>query len=197
MSVVHIGDVQTAFADFNAAPEVAFEGVSMPSLFAAIKPVGARSYKGAADAGDIMADLASDMGVAFERNGVSVILQNPYFPGTAWAQVQRCADAARINYSLDRGVLAIWNRNGSRTPEKVIRIAADTGMVGYPTFNSEGIAVRTLFNPDVTLGSVVDVDTSVSVAKGQWIAYGVFHTLESETPNGQWFTDVMCKRGYQ
>ncbi|MEF3068049.1 baseplate hub protein [Pandoraea apista] len=195
MSVVHMGSIETAFANFNAAPDVALEVMSMSGLVEAMRPVAARSYVGPTDAGDIMADLAKDMGVAFERNGVSVILQNPYLPGTAWAQVERCANAARINYSLDRGILSIWNRNGARQASKAIRIAPDTGMVGYPTFNGNGISVRNLFNPDVVLGSEVEVDTEITVAKGKWVAHSVYHTLESETPNGQWFTDVLCHRG--
>ena len=194
LSVVHMGTIETAFADFNSAPEVAFQGVSSSGMIEAVRPVGARSYIGATDAADVMSDLAAQIGATFERNGVSVILQNPYFPGTAWAQIQACADAARINYSLDRGVLAIWPRNEARQVGGPIRISPATGMVGYPTFNAQGIVVRTLFNKDVVLGSRVDIDTEITMAKGLWVAYGIFHTLESETPNGQWFTDIFCNR---
>ena len=195
MSVVHQGTLDTAFGSFNGTPDVSFDGISHAGLIEAIRPVNARSYKGPTDAADVMADLANDIGVAFERNGVSVILQNPYFPGTAWEQIRRCADAARINYSLDRGILAIWARGGARQSKQDIRVAPDTGMVGYPVFNSQGISVRTLFNPDLVIGSVVDVDTTLTVAKGRWVVYGVNHTLESEVPNGQWFSDLYCYRG--
>ncbi len=195
MSVVHQGVINRAYADFNGAPEVVFEGLSYSGFDAAMKPVAARSYKGPTDAAKVMADLAKDMGVAFERNGVSVILQNPYFPGTSWTQLQSCADAARLEYTLDKGLLAIWNRGGSRKTDNPVRIAVDTGMVGYPVYTSNGIQVRTLFNPDIGLGKIIEVDTTLTPAKGKWHVYGVAHTLESETPNGQWFTDIACSKG--
>lgn len=194
MSVVHTGTIQTAFGDFNSAPDVAFEVISMAALIEAIKPVGARSYKGATDAGDVMSDLAAGMGVSFERNGVSVILQNPYFPGTAWEQVKSCAAAAGLEYTYDRGTLAIWKRGGSRNTANPVRVAPDTGMVGYPVMNSQGVFVRTRFNPDVMLGNVIQVESELTVATGKWHVFGVAHTLESETPNGQWFTDIRCSR---
>lgn len=196
MSVVHSGTIYTAYANFNAAPEVVFEVISRAGLVEAIRPVSARSYKGATDAADVMSDLAASMNVAFERNGVSVILQNPYFPGTAWEQVKACAAAAGIDFTLDRGVLAIWTRGSSRDANAPVRVAADTGMVGYPAFNSQGIVVRSLFNPDIVLGRKIEVDTELTVAKGRWNVYSVFHTLEAETPNGQWFTDMHCNRDF-
>jgi hypothetical protein len=202
MSLVHTGDVLTAYVDLNAAPDVVFEVISNPTIFVAIKPVGASSYPGSADAATILATLAKTMGVGFKNNGVSVMLQNTYLPGTAWAQVERCAQAARINYSLDRGTLTIWPRGGASVPDSAsIRIAPDTGLVGYPAFTGSGISVRTLFNPDVILGSRLNVEssldakTSIHTASGQWVASGIYHTLEAETPNGQWFTDIACTRG--
>lgn len=196
MSVVHMGTILTSFAAMNAAPEVAFDVTSQSGLIEAVRPVAARSYKGAADAANVMNDLADAMGVSFENNGVSVILQNPYFPGCALAQVQRCANAARIDYSLDRGTLAIWPRNGFRKLGGDIQVSARTGMVGYPTFSSQGVMVRTLFNPDVVLGAVINIETDLMPAAGRWKVFGLAHTLESETPNGAWFTDMYCNRDF-
>jgi hypothetical protein len=174
--------------------------ISNAGLVEAMKPVGASSYKGVADAANIMADLAKLMGATFENNGVSVMLNNQYLPGTAWQQVQECAAAARIDYTYEKGLLAIWPRNGARKANQPIRIAKDTGMVGYPTLGSNGIALRTLFNADIDNGKVVQVFSDIPQAEnrtlggapGLWKVNAVFHTLESETPNGQWFTDIQC-----
>lgn len=196
LSTVHMGTIETAYPAMNSAPEVAFEVISRAGLIEAIRPVGARSYKGATDAASVMSDLAASMSVSFKNNGVSVILQNPYFPGTAWEQVKACAAAARIDFSLDRGVLAIWPRGGSRGGSTPIRVAADTGMVGYPIYNSKGVVIRTLFNPDVVLGSDIEVESELTPANGKWHVYSTSHSLESETPNGQWFTDLLCNRDF-
>jgi hypothetical protein len=194
MSVVHQGTIRMAYADFNSAPEVAFEVISQAGYLEAIRPVGARSYLGPTDAATVMKDIADSIGASFVSNNVSVILQYPYFPGTAWTQIEACARAANLDFSFDRGVLSIWKRGASQITNNVARIAPDTGMVGYPTYSGNGIAVRTLFNPDIARGNVVQVVTDLTPAAGKWSVTSTAHTLESETPNGAWFTDIRCNR---
>lgn len=196
LAVVHNGGIETAFADLNNAPNTAFEVLSMSGLVAAMKPVPPRSYTRPVNVADIMAAIAKDLGVAFEGNGVSVMISRPYLSGSTWEQIKAIAEAARINYTLDNDVLAIWNRNGSRTGRPLVDVSPDLGMIGYPTLNSRGIAVRMQFNPLMTLGTRINVKSAVTPANGRWIVFAAYHTLEAETPNGQWFTDVLCSRDF-
>lgn len=193
MSTAYRGNILRAFGSFRNAPEVAFEVLGLGAGFDAIKPVAPRSYKGTVDAADVMADLAKQMGLAFENNGVSVMLSNAYFSGTAWEQVKACGEAAQIYYTVSLGKLAIWPRTGYRAGAP-IKVSPATGMVGYPDFSSQGLVLTTLYNPDMELGRQVDVTSDITVACGVWNVYSVVHTLESETPNGQWFTQVNCYR---
>ncbi|ACR29227.2 baseplate hub protein [Burkholderia glumae] len=187
MSVVYSGTIGEAWGDFAGAPEVALNVIGWAGLFQAVKPVGASSYLGSVDAATVMQDLANMMGLAFENNGVSVQLAYPYFPGTALAQVRACARAADINYSIERGTLAIWPRNGARAGD-IPTISTATGMVGYPRFTSKGIAVQCEFNRSIRQGGQVKVESILQVASGTWNVFGVTHALESETPNGSWYT---------
>lgn len=193
MSTVYEGTIDSAFGDFNGAPEVVLNIVALAAAFESVKSVPASSYPGAVDAASIMADLAKLMGFAFENNGVSVILQDRTFNGTAMMQVKECARAAQINYTVDRGKLAIWPRTAYRAGD-AIKVSPATGMVGYPSFSSNGIVLTTLFNPDMALGRRVEVVSDLTVACGVWNVYSISHVLESETPNGQWFTQVACYR---
>lgn len=193
MATVYEGTIDSAFGDFNAAPEVVFNVVALAAAFESVKAIPAQPHQGSADAADIMADLAKTMGFAFENNGVSVILTDRTFNGTAMTQVKECAQAAQINYTVDRGRLAIWPRTGYRAGD-AIKVSPATGMVGYPSFSSQGIVLTMLFNPDIQLGRRVDVTSDLTVACGLWNVYSVAHVLESETPNGQWFTQVACYR---
>jgi hypothetical protein len=192
MSDVYQGTIAEAFGDFQNAPEVVFTVLALGSFSDAIKPVPASSYKGAVDAAVVMANLAELMGLAFENNDVSVMLSNPYYPGTAWQQVKDCAQEAGISVEVQLGKLAIWPRNGYRKGNGPIKISPETGMVGYPAFSSKGITVRTLFNQDVVTGGQIEVASELAVACGVWNAYNIVHMLESETPNGQWFTQISC-----
>lgn len=188
MSVVFEGTIAEGWADLNAAPETRLQVVAYAGLLQKLKPVSPTSYPNGADAAVIMQNIASAMGLNFENNGVSVQLAKPYFPGTAWEQARNCAEAAGINWTIDKGTLAIWPNPGHRAGVPPL-ISASTGMVGYPAYTGVGIGVRTLFNPLINPGGTVKVDSSISNACGTWYVTDVSAELQSEEPGGAWFTD--------
>lgn len=196
MALVFEGTIFEAWADFQGAPEVVFNVVASTGLYDAVKPVPPSSYSGGADVAVIMSNLAEQMNFVFENSGVSVQLSNPYFPGTAREQAERCAKAADINMIMDDKTLAIWPKGTARGTEKV-SLSPETGMVGYPTYTSNGIAVTCLFNPSIRFGGKIEVKSSLTPACGEWVVQTLAHSLESETPGGAWFTSLTAARqGY-
>lgn len=190
MSVAYVGTIQDAWTDYSDAPGAVFRVFGIAAGVEALKPVPPSSYRGAVDAAQVMSDLAALMGKQFENNGVSgVILSNPYFPGTAYEQFERCRNAARINATIDDGVLAIWPRGGNRGGA-VPLVSPTTGLVGYPQRVQAGVMFTTLYNPAIRFGGNIRLETSNTPAAGTWNVINLAHTLESETPNGQWFTAV-------
>lgn len=193
LSVLFEGTIDQAYANFQTMPDVVFNISALSALTQAVKPVGAKSYKGSTDVAGVMKTLADEMGFAFENNGVDVRLNSPYFPGTSLQQVKLCARAAGINYTTDRGVLAIWPQGGARGGD-IPLIAFDTGLVGYPAFSSNGLVVTTLYIPSVKQGGQVDIESSLTVASGRWNVFSVIHSLSSERVGGPWFTQIACYR---
>lgn len=189
LQTVYAGTIGEAFGDFGGAPDVPLNVMGFAGLIQAVKPVGALSFQGSADVATIMSGLASTMGLAFENNNVQVQLSNPYFPGTALSQVRACARAANIYYAIDRNTLAIWPKDGVRAGDVPI-ISVATGMVGYPKFSSNGLGLQTLFNPAIQQGGVVQVQSTLQPACGLWNVFQLSHNLESETPDGAWFTNL-------
>jgi hypothetical protein len=188
LSSVFQGVILDAWADYNSAPDVAFNIIAFAGLDAAVKPVGATSYKGVTDVAEIISDLAqNEMGLTFENNGVDAKLSSPYLHGTALSKVRAVAEAADILWSIDRGVLAIWPRSGGRAGT-VPMISPGSGMVGYPSLSSKGMAVKMLFNPNVRLGGDVEIKSSIPMACGTWRVFNVSHNLSCEIPGGPWFT---------
>ncbi|MGA9869288.1 MAG: hypothetical protein WBQ75_22880, partial [Acetobacteraceae bacterium] len=156
----------------------------------AMRPVPPTSYPGTPDAAVILAGLADQMGYAFENNGVSVILSQPYFPGTARTQALACAKAANIEMFIDdtSQTLAIWPKGGNRGGE-IPLISKDTGMVGYPAYSGgQQMRVTTLYNPSIRFGGQVKVQSSITPADGEWTVNKITHHLESMMPGGEWFT---------
>lgn len=190
LTTIYNGTIWQSWGDFNQTPDSALNIAAVGGLAASLRPVNASSFPGSADVGTIMQQLAFLADVDFVNHGVSVQLSNPYFPGTALAQIRECAQAANINYTIDNGVLQIWPKGGARNTS-IPTISPQTGMVGYPAFSSNGLMLTTVFNPSVVIGGVIQVQSSVTAATGKWIVTQISHSLESEMPDGQWFTHIL------
>lgn len=193
LATIFDGTIDQAWGEFAAAPDVVLNVSGFAGLKDALKPVPPLSFPGSVDAANVLKGLAATMGLTFENNGVSVILASPYYPGTALEQVRACAKAADINYAIDRGVLAIWPRKGSRAGEVPVMSPAH-GLVGYPAFSGNGVSLVSIFSPTCRQGGKVRVDSQLTPANGEWNILSVVHNLECETPNGQWFTHLACGR---
>lgn len=193
LTVVYEGTIAQAWADYNQAPEVVFNVVALAAAFEAVRPTNARSYRGSVQAAAIAQDLATAMSLAFQNNGVDTALSNPYFPGTALEQLKACARAARFNYTIDRGILAIWPLTGARAADPVL-IEAGKNLVGYPTFTGGGVEFSILYTPQLGLGDRVQVISVVEPAHGEWIVVSLVHQLEAEVPGGAWVSRILCQR---
>lgn len=190
VNVAFKGTILDAWADYNAAPEVAFNIIAFAGLSTAVRPVLPTSYKGAVDVAEIINEIATgEMGLTFENNGVDVKMASPYLSGTALSKVRALAQAADILWSIDKDTLSIWPRDGARQGDAIV-VSPDSGMVGYPSLSSKGMTVRMLFNPNIALGRKVEVQSAVQMACGVWTVFYFYHNLSCEMPDGPWFTTV-------
>lgn len=182
------GTITSAYIDFGAQPEVSFNVQAQAGFLYKVRPAPPNSYEGTVDAALVIESLAKSIGFAFENNqGVSRMLSNQYLSGSVIEQIHAVANAAGIAHSIENGVVAIWPADGTRS-DQVVQLAPGRGLVGYPSFTPTGIAVRAEFNPDVVLGSWVEVDTSLAKAKGKWRTQAVTHELSTLMPGGPWFS---------
>ena len=151
-----------------------------------------------------MADLAKKMGYTLENNGVTgVILSSPYLPGTARMQALAAADQADIFLVFEDdptgtsgGIMAIFPKNGSRaTPVPLIQPPPEGSMDGYPSYVGPGmIKVRSLYNPAVRFGGNIQIKSSLTPAEGLWRVVQLTHSLSSQFPNGDWFTEIIANK---
>ncbi len=194
MTVVFAGTITEAWVNYQAMPQVVFNVIAHSGFFESIKPAQVSSYPGAPKVQDIMKTLAKNMDLEFENNGVDAVLNAPYFWGSNRNQAQACADATGINWLIDNGKLAIWPANGQRGPAVPI-VSAETGMVGYPSYTSTGIELKSLFNPAFKFGGAIEVKSSLGIpANGKWIVNGLDYDLESMVPKGSWFAMLSAVR---
>ncbi len=185
------GSIWQAWADYSGAPEVAFNIVAYVGMDIKLKPVQDSSFTGGTSVSSIMSGLAGKAGLEFIDSGVNVTLYNPIYSGSALDQIQSCAREANIYYKIENDVLTIWPKDGYITsPEPTISPAS--GMVGYPALSSQGLNVKTLFNPGVTMGGIVNIESSLQMATGKFQVLNLTHSISSLAPGGPWFSELLC-----
>jgi hypothetical protein len=205
MSTVFSGVILNAYGDYQNQPDVPFLIEANSTLSQAVGVAQApSSFPGTQSAANIMAGIAGQMGLTFENNSVTAQLSNVYLSGSLATQADRLADMANFKWGVFGKTLAIWPLNGSRNSSSIPTISPENGMIGYPAFAAFGIVVKTLFNPQLSYGSKVQVNSSViagiaSASAGnptrptipsQFTILKVDHSLDSLLPGGDWMTTI-------
>ena len=199
MAQVFTGTINEAYQDFTASPETCIRFSAMANGLALLKPVAPLSFPAGADISVIMSSIAASMGLGFQNDGVTgVFLSNQYLPGTAIDQMRAAAKAANINVIPNGGptgqTLEIWPMGGARTGLSPTFTPQDT-LIGYPRVSDLGIAITALYTPNLRFGGRFNLDQSaIPGANGSWYCQGVTYDLESETPQGKWFMDIVGSR---
>lgn len=188
-TLVFAGNIVNAWGDYQTMPDVYLRLQAQSAFINQLKPVPPRSFKGSIDVASVMGQIARDLGYNFENNGVSASLTDVYLTNTGLEQAKDLAHAANIDLYLDDKTLAITPANSPRG-ELIPEISAESGLIGYPTFDGIGVNFQTLFNPSITFGGRIKLVTDIKQAKGEWIVTSIGYRLESEKPGGAWLANV-------
>lgn len=186
------GTIFAAFADIHA-PIAALRVDAMAGLYNAVAPAKPMTAQGSQDVAQLLGQIAQQGQLTLENNGVNCKVRDQYLPGSNRQQIKRLAEAAGINWLIENDTLAIWPKNGSRKSTVPV-VSPKTGLVGYPRYTASGIEVVTTWNPNLLYGGSVKVESDLTPACGTWYIVNIAHELESETPNGKWFTILSCSR---
>lgn len=192
-STIFLGIVLQSFPEYAGAPDVPFFAEARSGMIGSLQKSSAKSYPGPQKVSLMMDELAKELNLTLENNGVESTLTDQYLAGTPLQKVQAVAVAARIQYwySPEEGVLAIAPMNSPRSGAP-ITCNVDSGLVGWPVKLHVGIAYTSLFIPQVFHGSRILMQSSVPACNGEWYIIGMSHRLDSMAPGGAWFTDFVA-----
>jgi len=189
---VFAGTMIEAQPDYSGAPDVFFHIQATFGYFSQVESVKPTGFTGSADVVQIIGVIAGNMGLTVENNGVSGQLSNPYFPGTYFDQLKSVCQAANVDFYIDGTVLAITPANQPRQNPQPVIIGQQSGLIGYPVFQRFGITVSCIWNPGITGGSPITVQSDLPGANGNWTPLSIRHTLDSMVPGGQWKSELQC-----
>jgi hypothetical protein len=180
------GSIIGSVIDFNQ-PDVAMRMTANSAAAFSAVVAQPQSYNGATNVATAMQQIAGQMGLQFENNGVNSNISNVYLYGSPRDQYNALVRAADIGATIDRGTLAIWpkfqNRNGSPTTIS----PQDGSMIGYPVYTATGVQLRALYNTNFGIGRQVTVQGSqIDNCNATWNIFSVDHDLESQAPGGKW-----------
>lgn len=188
-TLIFSGNIVNAWGDYLSMPDVFLMIQAQSTYVLGLQTANPISIKGGIDVAVVMQRIAADMGLSFENNNVSVIIENAYVANTLKEQALELARMCNISLYIDDTVLAITPLYGARAGI-VPEISSESGLIGYPTFDGYGVNFSTYFNPAITFGGVIKLVTDIKPAAGTWHVTSISHLLESEKPQGYWQSQV-------
>jgi hypothetical protein len=190
LTQVFAGEISSAFADFNQAPDVAMQIEAAAGFYPQRLSASPLSVNGEAKAAELIEQQARAAGYAFTNEGVSASVKNAVFNGSPLEKAAAIAKQTGAEMLIDDGRIIIMPPGGVRSGA-VPLLAAHSGMIGYPTFSSEGIACKCLYRPDLELGGLFKIESIVPKATGTWKVTKLSHSLAAYQPTeGPWETSI-------
>jgi hypothetical protein len=183
LALVFQGEITSAFADFNAAPDVCMQfeadSGSYPQQIAS--PVA--TVKGSASADQLFSQFAAQAGYTYKNEGVTSSVLNAWFPGSPIDKMTKLARDVGCELIIDDGAIVVLPAGKAREGNAVL-LTKDTGLIGYPTFNQDGISCKCIFNPDLIYGGLIKVESIVPRASGVWRITKLTHHITAYIPGG-------------
>ena len=197
---VYAGYTREAVQDYGEIPNssVVIEGLG--GLDLATIPAVPFSASGPQKATDILKALCASSNWSFSDGGVTALITDPYFSGSAKEQILAVCRAVSCEFDVStQGALAVWPRGGKRAPAgDVLTIGPKTGLVGYPRVMASQIQFRSEFFPDIAsrarVGDYIQIDSELLKPNISWQVTALALDLSAQLPGGSWFADITAIR---
>ena len=177
------GEITDAAADFNSAPDVTLAIEAISGAYPQQLAHDPLSVNSDASLAELIAQFAAAAGYGFVNEGFAGSLRNTTFVGPPIKKAKQAAREAGADLLIEDGIMTLLPKSGSRRGGSFL-ISPQTGLIGYPTFNENGISCRCLYNPALRHDSLIEVRSISPHATGLWRTTRLTHSLSAFTPNG-------------
>lgn len=200
LAVVFKGDITSSFPDFSNAPDVSFEIEAMTAGWSYRLSESPTSVDGEASAPALIEQFAKSAGFGFINNGVEATVRNATYTGSPVQKAQQVANEINVELLIDDENFTIQSWDNPRGDAVLLK--DNTGLVGYPSFTSEGVSARCFYDPKLRIGGQVKIESIVPKASGYWKITKLTHSLSAYTTgdwissfDGMWLKDDQADEG--
>lgn len=186
------GEITSANADFSSAPTIKMNIEAAAGAYASLKAESPIAVKGQQTAASLIEQIAKDNGYSFENKGVASSVKNAVFNGSPIEKAYSIARQVNAELLIDDGkfVLLPYDKGRNEAGNAVL-LTSETGMLGYPSFNNDGVSVKCLYNPALELGGMVKIESIVPGASGVWKITKLSHELAAYgRQSGSWYSQI-------
>ena len=128
------------------------------------------------------------MGFHLVNDGEEKIAKNPRLSGSDMNKLINLAKDYDIGINVDDGTVRIFNKGAS--DRVMLSVSDENGLIGYPSFEQNGISCSVEYTPNVRLWDKFEIQTVLSKASGQWFIQSIEHRLDANIQGGLWQTDL-------
>nr|DAV52474.1 MAG TPA: tail protein [Caudoviricetes sp.] len=190
LSTIFSGEVTSSIPEISNNGTLSLKMEVMAGYYPALIPAKPVSVQGATTIEKLMAQFAKEAGYDFENKNITGSVSNCVFIGSPIAKARTLARQTGIDLLIDNNKFTIQTFNAPKDGA-IPLISAKNGMIGYPSFSSDGIDVKCEFNSNLNVGGYFKLDTILPFASGEWQIVKLTHHLEAYKPNsGAWETTV-------
>lgn len=152
--------------------------------------VGIRSGGANTKLSTVAAATASNLGLTLRNEAPDKAIANYTHTGNALDEVATLGKNGNCVAYVDDAHLILKPSRIALSGSQV-NVSEDTGMVGVPEITEQGLKVRALFNPAVSLGGAVNVTSKLNPsANGVFVIYKLSYELDSREKN--WYFIAEC-----
>jgi hypothetical protein len=179
-SLVYSGNI--VMANVTQPPDVGITLKCLTGNFLKTNVIGV-NQSGQASLFQITNAMAQNYNAILNFQATNKNVSNYSFSGSSTNQIQLLNSYGGINVYLDNGVLVVKN-SGQALGGIIKLVSPQTGMIGIPQFTEQGLQVKFLFDPHVTLGGLMRIKSyEYPAANGDYIIYKLgFQLSTRETP---------------
>lgn len=132
--------------------------------------VTSASYGGSVPMGTVAKQVADSMGLRLQNDATDKNIANYSYTGSTLRQVDQIRDMGYTTF-IDDDTLYVTDMGQPISGTAPI-LSKDSGMIGVPQLNEQGVKVRFLLDPQARIGAKIAIKSEINpAADGEYIIY--------------------------